>query len=194
MFLGGARDCRYRVERLGIAHRHCRWVAGGFRPHGSASGDLGGSGLVDLAFGFAFEWLFLVVGLFAGTPQAAQGMAFLVFPLTFVSSAYVPVSSMPGWLQAFAEHQPVTYMVDAVWALTLGGGSAARVGAQCWVFHLLVSGLGGRDSGCFCAGRGGQVRAGIKLSTGGGPEPPPVIGDLAKGVQASAKSLVFRRH
>ena len=91
----------------------------GFRPDGSAAGDLAALGLC-IVFGFAFEWLFLVIGLLAGTPQAAQGMAFLVFPLTFVSSAYVPVTSMPGWLQAFAQHQPVTYMVGAVRALTLG--------------------------------------------------------------------------
>jgi len=102
-------------------------LAVGFRPHGSALGDLAALGLC-VVFGFAFEWLFLVVGLFAGTPQAAQGMAFLVFPLTFVSSAYVPVSTMPGWLQAFAQHQPITYMVDAVRALTLGPTGAATLG------------------------------------------------------------------
>ncbi len=67
-----------------------------------------------VVFGFAFEWMFLTLGLFAGTAQAAQGLALMVFPLTFVSSAYVPVDSMPGWMQAFAEHQPVTVMVDAV--------------------------------------------------------------------------------
>jgi ABC-2 type transport system permease protein len=91
----------------------------GFRPHGSVAADLAALGLC-VVYGFAFEWLFIVVGFVSGSPQAAQGMAFLVFPLTFVSSAYVPVSSMPGWLQAFAQHQPVTYMVDAVRALTLG--------------------------------------------------------------------------
>ena len=47
-------------------------------------------------------------------------MALLVFPLTFVSSAYVPVETMPGWMQAIAEHQPITYMVDAVRSLTQG--------------------------------------------------------------------------
>ena len=81
-----------------------------------------------VAFGFAFEWLFITLGLVAGTAQAAQGLALLVFPLTFVSSAYVPVASMPGWLQAFAEHQPVTYMVDAVRALTLGPEAEALLG------------------------------------------------------------------
>ena len=66
--------------------------------------------------------------MFAGNAQAAQGLAFMVFPLTFVSSAYVPVESMPGWLQAFAQHQPITYMVDAVRALTLGPDAQAALG------------------------------------------------------------------
>ena len=105
----------------------------GFRPDGSAAGDLAALGL-SIVFGFAFEWLFLVIGLLAGTPQAAQGMAFLVFPLTFVSSAYVPVTSMPGWLQAFAQHQPVTYMVGAVRALTLGPASAEQLGHSAGYF------------------------------------------------------------
>jgi ABC-2 type transport system permease protein len=52
----------------------------------------------------------------------------MVFPLTFVSSAYVPVESMPGWMQAFAEHQPVTVMVDAVRVLTQGPAAEALLG------------------------------------------------------------------
>jgi ABC-type multidrug transport system permease subunit len=55
-------------------------------------------------------------------------MALLVFPLTFVSSAYVPVDTLPGWLQVIAEHQPVTYMVDAVRSLTLGPAGPALLG------------------------------------------------------------------
>jgi ABC transporter DrrB family efflux protein len=91
----------------------------GFRLHGSALDGVAAFGLV-IVFGFAFEWLFVTMGLFAGNAQAAQGMGMIVFPFAFISSAYVPVSSMPGWLQVFASHQPLTYMVDAVRALTLG--------------------------------------------------------------------------
>ena len=91
----------------------------GFRLHGSAAEGLEAFGLVVL-FGFAFEWAFIAMGLFAGSAQAAQGMGMIVFPFALISSAYVPVSSMPGWLQAFADHQPLTYMVDAVRSLTLG--------------------------------------------------------------------------
>jgi ABC-2 type transport system permease protein len=99
----------------------------GFRIHGGVLDALAAFGLL-LALGFAFEWLFITLGLFAGNAQAAQGMALLVFPLTFVSSAYVPVQSMPGWLQAIAEHQPITVMVDAVRALTQGPAAEALLG------------------------------------------------------------------
>src|SRR6266545_716284 len=99
----------------------------GFRIHGSVAQALGALGLL-VVFGFAFEWLFITLGLLAGNPQAAQGMALLVFPLTFVSSAYVPVVTMPGWLQAPAEHQPMTVMVDAVRALTQGPAAEAMLG------------------------------------------------------------------
>lgn len=58
--------------------------------------------------------------MFAGSAQAAPGLGFIIFPLTFVASAYVPVESMPFWLQVFAENQPISYMVDAVRALTQG--------------------------------------------------------------------------
>lgn len=91
----------------------------GFRIHGSVSDALIAFALC-VVFGFAFEWLFIALGMFAGTAQAAQGLAIMIFPLTFVSSAYVPVESMPGWLQVFAENQPISYMVDAVRALTQG--------------------------------------------------------------------------
>ena len=99
----------------------------GFRVHGSVPDALVSFGLI-VVFGFAFEWVFIALGMMAGNAQAAQGLAFMVFPLTFVSSAYVPVASMPGWLRVVAEHQPITYMVDAVRALTLGPEAQAVLG------------------------------------------------------------------
>jgi ABC transporter DrrB family efflux protein len=96
----------------------------GFRINGSAAGTAAALGLL-VAFGFAFEWVFLALGMMASNAQAAQGLALLVFPLTFVSSAFVPVQTMPGWLQAVAEHQPLTVMVDAVRALTQGPAAEA---------------------------------------------------------------------
>jgi ABC-2 type transport system permease protein len=99
----------------------------GYRLHGSALDGLAAFGLV-IAFGFAFEWLFVTLGLFAGNAQAAQGMGMIVFPFAFISSAYIPVATMPGWLQVFAKNQPLTFMVDAVRALTLGAHSQALLG------------------------------------------------------------------
>jgi ABC-2 type transport system permease protein len=88
-------------------------LAIGFRPAGSVLDSLTALGLCVL-FGFAFTWLFIVIGLASGSAQAAQGMSLLVFPLTFVSSAYVAVDTMPGWMQPIARNQPVTAMVDAI--------------------------------------------------------------------------------
>ena len=99
----------------------------GFRLHGSALDGLAAFGLV-IVFGFAFEWVFVTMGLFARNGQAAQGMGMIVFPFAFISSAYVPVSSMPSWLQTLAAHQPLTYMVNAVRALTLGPHAQALLG------------------------------------------------------------------
>jgi ABC-2 type transport system permease protein len=72
--------------------------------------------------------LFITIGLVADNAQAAQGMSLAVFPLTFVSSAYVPVDMLPGWLQPFGEHQPITCMVDTVRSLCLGGSGQALLG------------------------------------------------------------------
>jgi ABC transporter DrrB family efflux protein len=107
----------------------------GFRLHGSALDGLAAFGLV-VAFGYVFEWVFVALGLYAGNAQAAQGFGLLVFPLTFLSSAYVPVDSMPGVLQAFAAHQPITYMVDAVRALTLGPDAHALLGHEAAYFTV----------------------------------------------------------
>lgn len=99
----------------------------GFRLNGSVMAGLAAFGLC-LVFGFAFSWVFITLGLLAGNGQAAQGMALVIFPVTFGSSAYVPVSTMPGWLRAFAENQPVTWMADSVRALTLGGRAEEVLG------------------------------------------------------------------
>jgi len=111
----------------------------GFRLHAGLAAGLAAFALCVL-FGFAFVWMFIAIGLFAGNAQAAQGMSLLVFPLVFVSSAYVPVDSMPGWLQVFAEHQPITAMVNAVRALCLGG--TAYVGLSVLWSVVLVAVFG----------------------------------------------------
>jgi ABC transporter DrrB family efflux protein len=99
----------------------------GFRLHSSVTAGLAALALTML-YGFAFAWVFAFSGLMAGSAQAAQGLSLLVFPLTFVSSAYVPVSTMPSWMQPIAEHQPITVMTNAVRGLTQGQSAEALIG------------------------------------------------------------------
>jgi ABC transporter DrrB family efflux protein len=109
----------------------------GFRLQGVTGSGIAALGLTIL-YGFAFVWVFITLGLFAGSPQAAQGLSFLVFPLSFVSSAYVPVSTMPGWMRAFADHQPLTQMCNAVRILT-GGSAAVALYGHSLSYYLLPS-------------------------------------------------------
>jgi ABC transporter DrrB family efflux protein len=99
----------------------------GFRdPHG-AGGLLAAIGLV-IVFGYAFSWIFVALGLRVSDPEAAQAAGVpVMFVLVFSSSAFVPLSSMPGWLQALGAHQPVTALVNAERALILGGPAAHDV-------------------------------------------------------------------
>jgi ABC-type multidrug transport system permease subunit len=87
--------------------------------------------LIILGFAYALSWAAAVIGLSARNSETAQLMGFpLLFPLTFASSAFVPVSSMPGWLQAFAQHQPVTIVVNSARALMTGRPAASAVAAH----------------------------------------------------------------
>lgn len=111
----------------------------GFRIQTSPAAALAGLALMVL-FGYAFSWVFATVGLLVRDPETAQAAAFPVLaPLVFASSAFVPLRSMPGWLQAFAAHQPVTAVVDAVRALVIGGPVAGPVlGALAWIAGILA--------------------------------------------------------
>jgi ABC-2 type transport system permease protein len=112
----------------------------GFRIHGSVGQALAAFGLCAV-FGFTFMWVFALLGMVSGNAQAAQGMSMMVFPLAFVSSAMVPVDSMPGWLQPVADHNPVTVVINAVRSLGLGDSSLAGVGQHStayWVALALV--------------------------------------------------------
>lgn len=87
-------------------------LAVGFRPEGNALDWVVGLGLL-LLFAFAFSWIGVTIGMMVGTPEAVQAALFVfVFPLTFASSAFVPVDTMPSWLRAFAENQPLTKVID----------------------------------------------------------------------------------
>lgn len=100
------------------------WIVGmlvGFRPEGGVLASVAAIGLM-LLFGFALSWIGIAAGSFVRTPEALQGIIFaVVFPLTFVSSAFVPTSSMPDWLGWFAERQPMSLVIDAVRDLTISG-------------------------------------------------------------------------
>jgi ABC transporter DrrB family efflux protein len=94
-------------------------LAVGFRPH-SLPGLIAGLALL-LAFTLSTSFLFALVGLYASSSQAVNAATFpVVFPLTFASSAFVPTATMPSWLRGFANHQPVSTVINAVRDLTLG--------------------------------------------------------------------------
>ncbi|HYT29555.1 MAG TPA: ABC transporter permease [Actinomycetota bacterium] len=111
----------------------------GFRIHNGVVPFLAGMLLV-LLFGYTMAWIFATVGLAVGDPESAQAAAFPVLaPLVFASSAFVPVSSMPGWLQAFARHQPVSVTVTAVRDLVLGAPAASDLlQALAWMIGIVV--------------------------------------------------------
>ncbi|MFE7131313.1 ABC transporter permease [Streptomyces sp. NPDC057638] len=91
----------------------------GFRPDASAAGWLAAGALL-VAFLVAISWLAAAVGLLARTPEAAGGFTFFMTFLPYPSSAFVPVESMPGWLRAFADHQPATPVIESLRGLLLG--------------------------------------------------------------------------
>ena len=111
----------------------------GFRIHAGLAGALAAV-VVVVAFGYAVSWIFATVGLLVGDPETAQAAAFPVMaPLVFASNAFVPLRSMPGWLQAFAEHQPVSATVSAARALVLGGPTTRPVlKAAAWIVAILA--------------------------------------------------------
>ena len=99
----------------------------GFRVQTNVAAFLAGL-LLLLLFAYALSWGFALVGLSAPNSETAQVMAFpILFPLTFASSAFVPVQFMPSWLQGFANHQPVSVVANAARALMLGGPTTSLV-------------------------------------------------------------------
>jgi len=109
----------------------------GFRLPGTWQDGLAALGLC-VAYAVVFTIVFIVMGLFAPNAQAAQGMSLIAFVFAFISSAYVPATSMPGWLQPFSKYQPLTPMVDAVRSLL--SGSTSDVGlALAWSALLAVA-------------------------------------------------------
>jgi ABC-2 type transport system permease protein/oleandomycin transport system permease protein len=115
-------------------------LAVGFRPTEPVYDVVLAFALV-LAFAYVFSWISACIGLMVRNPETAQSVGFVwVFPLVFASSAFVPTDGMPGPVQAFAEINPVTLVVDASRALTIGQGDAltSTLGTLAWLVGLLL--------------------------------------------------------
>ena len=111
----------------------------GFRFAAGAPSALAGLGIA-LLFGYACSWMFTLLGLVVRNVEGATLAGFMAtFPLVFASSAFTATVTMPGWLRAFADAQPVTHVADALRALTHGGPAwpAAR-DALIWSLGILV--------------------------------------------------------
>ncbi len=117
----------------------------GFRPHGSVPEFLLAM-LVIIGFSFAFSWISALIGISVGSVEAAQSGGFIwMFPLTFASSAFVPVASMPSWLQPFAEHNPVSVVANSLRglfhvdpSLTAADTRLALIQSGAWIVGILL--------------------------------------------------------
>ncbi len=107
---------------------------------GTGIGEILAGFLLLLFFGYAFSWVFAWLGLIVSSPESANSVGFIaVFPLTFISSAFVPVESMPAGLQWFAEINPFTFVVDAMRALWLGAPAGNSIwGAVAWTVAIIL--------------------------------------------------------
>jgi ABC transporter DrrB family efflux protein len=112
----------------------------GFNFQNTTAGEVLLGIVLLLLFGYAFSWVFALLGLFASSPETANSIGFIViFPLTFASSAFVPASSMPDGLRQFADANPFTTLVDAVRSLWLGAPAHSDVWVGfLWCFVLLA--------------------------------------------------------
>jgi ABC-2 type transport system permease protein/oleandomycin transport system permease protein len=100
---------------------------------------IAGFGLLIL-IGYTFSWVYALMGLVASNAEAAQQLGFiLIFPLTFASSAFVPIESMPSWLESFATVNPFTVFVDGMRALWLGTPAGNAIwGSLAWCVGLIA--------------------------------------------------------
>ncbi|MBI5466606.1 MAG: ABC transporter permease [Candidatus Kerfeldbacteria bacterium] len=117
-------------------------LAVGFRPEANPFEWVLAIGLL-LLFSFALSWLFVFVALVGKSIQFVQQAGFIIiFPLTFVSSAFVPVDTMPSWLRVFAENQPLTHLIEAIRALLVGTPVGNHVWwTVVWSLAILVVGF-----------------------------------------------------
>ena len=100
----------------------------GYRPGGGVLGVLGAI-VLAIFTGWALAWIFTWIGTIAKSARAVQGMSIMIlFPLTFLSNAFVPVNTLPGWLAAFVKVNPVSHLVSATRALANQGIVTSEAG------------------------------------------------------------------
>jgi ABC transporter DrrB family efflux protein len=106
----------------------------------SSPGEVALGFVLLILFGYAFSWIFAFIALTSKSSEGAQALGFMfIFPLTFASSAFVPPESMPSWLEAFAEANPFSTIVDATRALFIDAPYNNDVWAAfAWCFGLIV--------------------------------------------------------
>jgi oleandomycin transport system permease protein len=111
----------------------------GFRVETNAAAAIAAVAL-SISFALCFCWISVFIGMKARTSGSVQGIMFLlIFPLAFGSNVYVQTGTMPGWLQAFANVNPMSQLAAAVRGLTVGGPTGAHVGwTLLWMAALLV--------------------------------------------------------
>ncbi len=114
--------------------------AAGFNFVDASAGEIALGIVLLLLLGYAFSWVFALVGLFSSTPETANSIGFtLIFPLTFASSVFVPADSMPDGLRQFAEANPFTTISDAVRSLWIGTPANTDVWMSfVWCFVLIA--------------------------------------------------------
>jgi ABC-2 type transport system permease protein len=114
-------------------------IAAGFRFNASVLEIVAGLALL-LLIGYAFSWVFAFIGLTASSPEASNAYGFtILFPVTFISSAFVPTDTMPRWLEPVAEYNPFTTMVDAARSLFVGTEAGNDVwGAVAWSMGIIA--------------------------------------------------------
>ena len=109
----------------------------GWRPKGNVVELVAALGII-IVYGFALTWVYAYVGLRLRNAEATQSASFVIlFPLNFASSVFVPVATMPGWLQSFARVNPITLTADSVRALTFG----TAVGHSWWGALLWIAAI-----------------------------------------------------
>jgi ABC-2 type transport system permease protein/oleandomycin transport system permease protein len=117
-------------------------LAIGFRFHNGFFESLAAL-VIAVLFGLAFSWISALIGMSVRDPEAAQAAGFIwIFPLVFASSSFVPVESMPSWLQVFARNNPITHVVNAIRSLILSQSPwHDQLGHELWIAVAWVIGI-----------------------------------------------------